>query len=81
MHVSGYFGLGDWVEDGCMECFCSEHSQNCSSATGWYSTETVNDWNVLDKFSATQSGFTGKSDSGEVITVDDPVSADFDPPQ
>ncbi len=80
MYVVGYFGLGDWVEDGCMQCFCSEHSQNCTSATGWYSTETVNDWNALD-FSATQERWKGESDTAEEIIVDYPFTADFDPPQ
>lgn len=32
---AGYYGLGSRSSDGCIQCFCSGHSSNCSTATRW----------------------------------------------
>ena len=49
-----YFGLGSWGEEGCIACFCSGHTKNCTSAEGWYSTEYVNSWDLTTDITATQ---------------------------
>ena len=31
----GFYGLGPYTFDGCLKCFCSGHSSDCTSAPKW----------------------------------------------
>ncbi|XP_046546817.1 laminin subunit alpha-5-like [Haliotis rubra] len=69
----GYYGLGSWSNDGCLKCQCSGHSSNCTTATGWYLTQTESHWTLETVTAATGDRWTGQDDQGNNVTVDDPL--------
>ena len=68
--ILGYFGLESWIEDGCLKCFCSEHSTNCSSAQGWFASTIFNNWSLLGSNTAIQERFNGVDENGDPIEID-----------
>ena len=70
---SGYFALGDWSPLGCLQCYCSGHSSDCLSASGWYLTNASNDWSLLMSATAIEEPWEGEDGAGRSVPVQHPV--------
>ena len=44
------YGFGPWSERGCIRCYCSSHTNNCTEAAGWLEAS------VVSRFSLTNTG-------------------------
>ena len=67
--IPGYFGLGNWTSDGCIQCLCSGHSSNCSSSPLWYRSVYRSYWDLLTGPTAMQDRWTAVSGSGQSVAV------------
>ncbi|XP_078603553.1 laminin subunit alpha-3-like isoform X2 [Branchiostoma floridae x Branchiostoma japonicum] len=65
----GYYGLGNWTSDGCLSCFCSNHSSNCSNSTGWYQSSITNSWSLLDGSGINESRWQAVDGEGGTVPV------------
>ncbi|CAH1787412.1 unnamed protein product [Owenia fusiformis] len=63
-----YFGLGQWSPDGCMPCFCSGHSDNCSSAPDYILASVKNHWSYNDG-SAIEDRWRMEDENGMAVPV------------
>lgn len=64
----GYYGLGTWHPDGCITCYCTGHTTNCTTAEGWYNASVTSSWSLFDK-SAVDARWGGQDGQGSNVTV------------
>ncbi|KAK6194778.1 hypothetical protein SNE40_000338 [Patella caerulea] len=69
---TGYFGVGSWSDEGCIKCFCSEHTTNCTTGEGWYRSEIASSWGVTNS-AAVDDRWLGIDSEGNNVMVDDPL--------
>ena len=74
----GYFGLGPWGNDGCIKCFCSGHSNVCTSAFGWYSVVVNTSLDLKDGAVIWTNAWSGADQSGNPVTITDPTLIGLD---
>ncbi|XP_072016852.1 laminin subunit beta-2-like [Amphiura filiformis] len=74
------YGFGPWSERGCIRCYCSSHSYNCTQATGWLEASVVSRFS-LTNFGAVSPRWTGYDlDTNTTVAVGDvPVLSVTDP--
>ena len=68
--IPGYYGVGGWSDDGCIQCLCSGHSNNCTTGQGWYTSIISSSWSVRDN-TAIDDRWLGVDSEGNDVTVDD----------
>ncbi|XP_019643138.1 PREDICTED: laminin subunit beta-1-like [Branchiostoma belcheri] len=66
-----YYGLGNWSSDGCLSCFCSNHSSNCSSSLGWHHGSIVNSWSLLDSSGINESRWQAMDGEGNSVDIEE----------
>ncbi|KAI0234308.1 hypothetical protein LSAT2_015485 [Lamellibrachia satsuma] len=67
--MAGYFGLGNWTSDGCIQCICSGHSNNCTSSPHWYQSVYHSSWDLLTGQTAMQDHWTGVDGVGQSVSI------------
>ncbi|KAH9508880.1 hypothetical protein Btru_050370 [Bulinus truncatus] len=68
----GYFGLGKWNSEGCIQCFCWGHGTVCTSASGWYSSSVISSWPLFNTVSLTDA-WTAQDANGSTVNVITPI--------
>eukprot|EP00058_Branchiostoma_floridae_P014832 XP_002600320.1 hypothetical protein BRAFLDRAFT_66822 [Branchiostoma floridae] len=64
-----FYNLGNWTSDGCLSCFCSNHSSNCISSPGWYRSSITNSWSLLDGSGINESRWQAVDGEGGTVPV------------
>nr|XP_054769842.1 laminin subunit beta-1-like [Lytechinus pictus] len=77
---SGTYGFGPYSERGCIECLCSSHTTNCTSATDWFLNRVESQYSLLNFEGAVSDRWTGiTGDGDEVAIVSEPILEITDP--
>ncbi|XP_071494248.1 laminin subunit alpha-1-like [Diadema antillarum] len=76
----GSYGFGPYSERGCIECLCSSHTTNCSSADNWYVSLVESHYSLLNLEGAVSERWTGITETGAVVELaSEPILEISDP--
>src|SRR6218665_132244 len=71
--TSGYYGLGPWGNEGCIPCYCSGRSTNCTSAPDWHAATASSTWGLLSNSTATQDKWVGVDENWRTFDLPNPT--------
>ncbi|XP_071948020.1 laminin subunit alpha-2-like isoform X2 [Antedon mediterranea] len=73
------YGYGPWSETGCIQCFCSGRTLDCSTTEGWVKYTQLSYWSFLNQEAVEPRWTAIDGDSVEVPVVDLPILDAVDP--